>query len=529
MTEIASDPDDLVARFIAPGEHVHLAMTPSRPNAVTYALARWFAGRHCLTVSMAAVHSAAHALTLSGAVDQMITGFLGDTFPVPRPNLLYRDLVSGAPFQAEVWSLLSLTQRLVAGAMGLPHAVTNSLRGSDLATGKSLTDLTDAALIPALRPDVTVLHGICADRRGNVVLVKPLGEGAWSAYGAKHGVLASVERIVPDTLVDRFPDHVVVPGTLVRAVCEAPGGAHPQSLRTANFAGIEGYAEDRDFLSNLADRGRSRADLERWYQEWVVEVGDHAGYIKKLRERSPRPRRQPSPVTASGSSSERTIVLGARAVEDLVVEHGYRTLLAGIGPSHLAAWMAADSLRRRGLDVRVCTELGFYGQRPSSGDVFLFSAAHRSEGLSGLVEVLGGLAGASGRCLGVLSTAEVDPFGNLNTCLLPDGRWITGSGGANDIVSTTDTVVVATASQRSYVSRVAHVTSPGHRVREVVCQSGRFRRRGSRLYPATRLPGTDLDVSPDWLTPTEDCVAEAEITAAELAALRLIDPEGFYR
>ena len=49
------------------------------------------------------------------------------------------------------------------------------------------------------------------------------------------------------------------------------------------------------------------------------------------------------------------------------------------------------------------------------------------------------------------------------------------------------------------------------------------------MYAATRIPGADLDVAPDWLADAGDCVPEPEITAAELTALRLIDPEGCYR
>ena len=528
VTAIAADPDDLVARFVRPDMHVHLAMTIARPNAATYALARVFTGRGSLTVSTAAVHSAAHALALSGAVGRMITCFLGDTYPTPRPNALYRDLAADDPFRTEVWSLLSLVQRLVAGAMGLPFAVTKSLRGSDLTRGKDLGDVGDALLVGALRPDVTILHGVCADRRGNVVLSQPLGEGVWSTYAATEGVLATVERIVPDSVVDQYPDRVVVPGSRVIAVCEAPGGAHPQSLRTADIDGIAGYPDDYDFLADLASHGRTRADMERWYQDWVVDVVDHAGYLKKLAARTARTRPTVAP-TPDGTPLERAIVLGVRAIEKRVAEDGYNTLLAGIGPSHVAAWLASDRLRARGIDVRVCAELGFYGQVPTPGDVYLFSTAHRSEGLSGIVEVLGGLVGANDRCLGVLSTAEVDPLGNLNTCLRPDGRWITGSGGANDIASTTDTVVIATASPRRYVAEVAHVTSPGHRVREVVSQHGRFRRHGRRFRPATRLPGTPADAVPGWPAFTDECATEAAIDAAELAALRRLDPAGFYR
>ena len=124
---IAADVDELVRALVRPGDHVHLAGTPSRPNALTYALCRVFGADGRLTVSTTAVHSSAHALALSGVADKVIAGFAGDTYPSPRPNPLYADLEKGEPFTFEAWSLLSYVQRLIAGAQGAPYAVTGSL------------------------------------------------------------------------------------------------------------------------------------------------------------------------------------------------------------------------------------------------------------------------------------------------------------------------------------------------------------------------------------------------------------------
>ncbi|GIG69183.1 hypothetical protein Pen01_54780 [Phytomonospora endophytica] len=121
---------------LRPGTHLHFALTPSRPNALMHAVCRTFEGRGEFTVSIPAIYSSAHALALSGAVRKVITCFLGETDPSPRPCGLYRDLRQGHPFEAELWSLLSFQQRLMAGAQGLPYAVTRSLAGTDLVEGK---------------------------------------------------------------------------------------------------------------------------------------------------------------------------------------------------------------------------------------------------------------------------------------------------------------------------------------------------------------------------------------------------------
>ncbi|WP_209311153.1 CoA-transferase [Streptomyces spiramenti] len=573
------DVDAMVAAHVRPGMHVHAAATLSRPNALIYALARQFAGTRSLTVSTTAVHSSAHALALSGAVRKMIACFLGDTYPSPRPNRLYKELAQGRPFELETWSLLSYTQRLIAGAQGLPWAVTGSLSGTDLADGKEglLAPLPvqpedpDAqrpgSLVRAMNPDLTLVHGAVADRRGNVVLLAPVGEGAWAAYAAKGGVLASVERIVPDEVIDACPDRVLIPGQRVVGLCEARLGAHPQSLRADGVAGLPGYRDDYAFIEEINERCATPEGAEDWYREWVSGVGSHEGYLRHLDDREwpsapwpggsaaldlPSPRVEPAggtndPTAAdpdAAGDQQRMIVLGARAIVDRVESGGYDTLLAGIGSSHIAAWLAARLLAERGTEVQVCAELGFYGTKPDSGDVFLFSQLHggASQGLSGIVEVLGGMvAGNSRRCLGVLAAGEIDQQGAINSSLLSNGRWLTGSGGANDIASSVDCLVVCEARPRRLVEKVAYVTSPGDRVHDVVCQFGRFRREsGAEDFRLTTwlppvgddAPGTPAEAVAAltaWQAEASRTDDEVPVTAHELALLRELDPDGHFR
>ncbi|MXG26368.1 CoA-transferase [Streptomyces sp. YIM 132580] len=566
---LASGPDELVRRFVHEGDHVHAAATMSRPNALLNAVCRAFAGTHSMTVSTTAVHSSAHALALSGAVRKVITGFVGDTFPSPRPNRLYRELTEGRPFEVEMWSLLSYTQRLMAAALGQPFATTGSmLAETDLRHGKEGSlhlvphprdPERSVTLLTPLRPRFTLFHGVCADRRGNVVAVPPLGEGAWAAYAATEGVLASVEAIVDDEVIAAMPDRVVIPAARVLGLCEAPLGAHPQSLRTGGLAGVEGYLDDYGFLTDIVTACKDPETAAAWYEEWVGGVESHAEYVERLGEERratlvfPAPPAAPRP-PADGSGApteqEQLIVLGARAVADLVRERGYDTLLAGIGTSHMSAWLAARLLAADGIQVQVAAELGLQSMDPEPGDVFLFSQRHaeRSQMLAGVAETLGGAVAANPRCLGVLSAAEIDPDANINTTLLPDGRWITGSGGANDIASSVDCVVVAVASARRYVPRLTHLTSPGLNVRDVVSQFGRFTRTGAGdLFELTSwlppVPGRgraaqDLPDTPEaairdltgWSAGVSGFLTdEKAVTTEELTLLRTMDPEGCYR
>ncbi|MCS0606291.1 acetate CoA-transferase [Streptomyces sp. LP11] len=607
---IAADVDALVRALVRPGDHVHLAGTPSRPNALTYALCRVFGAGGRLTVSTTAVHSSAHALALSGVAEKVIAGFAGDTYPSPRPNPLYADLEKGEPFTFEAWSLLSYVQRLIAGAQGAPYAVTGSLAGTDLAEGKpdALHRVPDPArpgeeitLLAPLRPDITLVHGVAADEDGNIALLPPLGEGAWAAYAAGRGVIASVERIVGREELRRINDRVVIPGQRVLGLTEARLGAHPQALRTGGLAGVEGYLDDYAFLEEIVASCHGEHRGRDWYDTWVTAPGSHEEYVRRLGARrrtalrippattaaeddydaetatwaevhrcereaasqarsAPAPAAVPAPAAAPAEPAtaadapapptrqERLIVLGARAVAEQVRTHGYDTLLAGIGTSHMAAWLAAELLRTGGQDVKVVAELGMYGFRPEGGDTFLFSLLHAGTGemLAGIPEILGGMVAANPRALGVLAAAEIDESGTINTSRGADGRWLTGSGGANDIASSTDCVVIAPSSRRRYVTEVTYRTSPGHRVREVVSDFGRFTRddTGAGFRLATWLPAEGAADGPrelsrqaaeavaartSWTADTSRVTAEKPVTAEELTALRALDPDGRFR
>ncbi|MEE1942792.1 CoA-transferase [Streptomyces sp. TRM 70361] len=584
-------PDELCAEFLEPGDHLHIASTMSRPNVLVLAVARVFGARGRFTVSSNALHAGVHALTMAGAVRHAVTGFAGDTVPYSAPNRLYRDLAEGRPFTVEEWSLLSLVQRLVAGATGLPAAVTSSLAGSDLPRGASVApvrtpapagdavpaqagppdgDVRPGLLIPPLRPDVTLLHAQCADRLGNLYLAGPLGEGPWGALAARRGVLATVERVVDEPPAGA---DCSIPADRVLSLAVCPWGAHPQGLAPLRSAGVAGYLDDYGFLADLAAACRTPRDTERWFRRWVGEVTGHADHLARLGPRrlaglrldgadpretgvdpaagrtapaAPAARAVPAAAperTGQPTPRERHIVLAARAIARRVLDRGYRTALAGIGTAHIATWLAAHLLAERGVRLQVCAELGMIDFSPEPGDTFLFSQRHvaRCRRTGGILDVLGGLAGGgAGRTLGVLSTAQIDAAGALNTSRRGDGRFLVGSGGANDIASHVDTVVVAPASPRRYVPAVDFVTSPGHNVRCAVAEFGAFtREHAAEPFTLTSwspppgsggTPRSAIEDLTSWKPlvarelPTEDAV-----TAGELDRLRALDPEGVYR
>ena len=134
------------------------------------------------------------------------------------------------PIELEEHSHAGMANRYAAGAARLPFAVMRGYAGTDLAPRTRVKPITcpftgeELVAVPALRPDVAIVHAQEADREGNVQL--------WGIPGVqKEAVLAAdralvtVERVV-DELEPR-PGAVVIPGWVIDAVARGPGGSQP--------------------------------------------------------------------------------------------------------------------------------------------------------------------------------------------------------------------------------------------------------------------------------------------------------------
>jgi acyl CoA:acetate/3-ketoacid CoA transferase beta subunit len=459
----------------------------------------------------------------------------------------------------------------MAAALGQPYAVTTSLAETDLAKGKEGTLFTlndpscrdrNITLLKPLIPDIAIFHGVCADEKGNIVLSSPHGEGVWAAYAARRGVVASVERIVTADVMSAYSADCVIPSQRVLAICEAPRGAHPQSLASRGFAGIEGYDDDYRFMQEASEACSETPRAKQWFDSWIALAGGHEQYLAKLDARSdvsasykqiiPPKRIQAAKEKPSRSilpsQKEALIILGARTIVEKVrvaQSRGtcYDTLLAGVGSSHIAAWLAAEQLAAFGIPVKVVAEWGLYGMSAEPGDTYLFSRsnARRCEASIGIAEILGGMVAGNSRCLGVLAAAEIDEMGDVNTSMLANGRWITGSGGGNDVASNADAIVIAMASPERYVRKVAYVTSPGRRILDVVSQFGVFTRSSPRAkfeLSSWLLAAPDGDrMSPgqlvaqhtSWTAETKNACMEPAVSSEELRRTREFDPDGNFR
>jgi glutaconate CoA-transferase subunit A len=184
----------------------------------------------------------------------------------------FRDAVESGwpePLELEEHSHAGMANRYVAGASGVPFAILRGYVGTDLVgqteTIKTITcPFTGEQLtaVPALTPDVTIVHAQRADRAGNVQL--------WGIVGVqKEAVLAARRTIVTvEEIVDELeprPGAVLLPSWVVTAVARVPGGAHPSYA-----AGY--YDRDNDYYQTWDAISRSRESFGLWLQQHVFDA-----------------------------------------------------------------------------------------------------------------------------------------------------------------------------------------------------------------------------------------------------------------
>ena len=194
----------------------------------------------------------------------------------------FRDAVEhGWPHALEIeeHSHAGMACRYAAGAAGLPFGVLRGYAGTDLMEHTSTIRTIECpftgerlAAVPALNPDVAIVHAQQADRAGNVMIWGLVGVQKECVLAATRSIV-TVEEVV-DELVPR-PGAVVLPNWVVTAVCEVPGGAHP------SFA--MGYSErDNAFYRAWDAIAADRDAFTGWIDAHVRATADDAGYRRSL-------------------------------------------------------------------------------------------------------------------------------------------------------------------------------------------------------------------------------------------------------
>jgi glutaconate CoA-transferase subunit A len=188
------------------------------------------------------------------------------------------------PLEIHEHSHAGMAAAYTAGASRLPFGMLRGYLGNDLpAVNDQVRSVTcpytgeSVATVPALRPDVTILHAQKADRKGNVLLRGIVGAQKEAALAA-HVLLVTVEEVVDD--LEAPMNAIVLPHWVVSAVSCVPGGAWPSYAHGY-------YARDNAFYREWDAIARDRGTFTRWMEQHVAASTDHGGFLRSIRGGAP--------------------------------------------------------------------------------------------------------------------------------------------------------------------------------------------------------------------------------------------------
>ncbi|MDE3074046.1 MAG: CoA transferase subunit A [Chloroflexota bacterium] len=273
--------EEAVARFIPDGCSVLLGapLEALLPFAAAHEIIRQ--GRRSLTAIAPISDALLDQLIGAGCVRTVIAAWVGNVSAGLGAN--YRRAVEqGRPHPIEVQdhSNFSLALALTAAAIDAPFIPTRSLLGSDIASSNPRLERHEyrgqpLLYVPALRPDVAVLHVQRADSEGNAHCWGSLGMSR-EAFLASRQIVITAEEIVPADVISSDPNRVLGSHSKVAAVVHCPGGAHPSP--------VQGYYDrDHAFFQAYYEASRRPADFEAWLSDHVRTAYDRLAAVAPLR------------------------------------------------------------------------------------------------------------------------------------------------------------------------------------------------------------------------------------------------------
>jgi glutaconate CoA-transferase subunit A len=215
---------------------------------------------------------------VAGAVDKIVTSWMGIGLPWGLSRIL-REYVESSRVVFEEWSHLGLGLRFRAAAMGLPFLPSLTMLGSDLmGVGGSRTitcPYTGETLhaVPALYPDVSLIHVHRADRLGNCQIDGYPHMDADLALAAST-VLVSAEEIVPEAEIRKHPDRTVIPSFAVDALVHVPYGSYPHECYGLYDSEPEHFGV---YVDGIKEHGS--VGVARYLDRYVYGPATHAEYL----------------------------------------------------------------------------------------------------------------------------------------------------------------------------------------------------------------------------------------------------------
>jgi glutaconate CoA-transferase subunit A len=277
MTKIVTL-SEAISKNVQDGDTIYAAgFTHLIPFAAGHEIIRQ--GKRDLVLARATPDLIYDQMVAAGCARKVIFSYMGN--PGVGSLRIVRSEIESGRLDWEEYSHFGMISRLQAGASGLPFMPMNQTAATDLEAAnpliKRITDPysgKEVVVVPALNPDVAIVHVQRADCNGNAHLWGIIGEQKEAAFAAAR-VILTAEEIVDESIIRSDPNRTLIPGFIVDAVCHVPYACHPSYAQGY-------YDRDNDFYIKWDEISSSSEAVKAYLEEWVFSVNDRWEYWQKL-------------------------------------------------------------------------------------------------------------------------------------------------------------------------------------------------------------------------------------------------------
>jgi len=269
---------DAIAKYVADGDTVYAAgFTHLIPFAAGHEIIRQH--KRDLVLARATPDLIYDQMVAAGCARKVIFSYMGN--PGVGSLRIVRGAIEQGKLEWEEYSHFGMITRLQAGASGLPFLPMNQTAATDLEKAnpniKRISDPyggKDVVVVPALNPDVAIVHVQRADKEGNAHLWGIIGEQKEAAFAARK-VILTAEEIVDESVIRSDPNRTLIPSIVVDAVCHVPYACHPSYAQGY-------YDRDNEFYLQWDKISESADAVKNYLDEWAYGVKDREEYWQKL-------------------------------------------------------------------------------------------------------------------------------------------------------------------------------------------------------------------------------------------------------
>ncbi|MGA7192963.1 MAG: CoA-transferase [Anaerolineales bacterium] len=271
---------DAIAKYVTDGDTVYAAgFTHLIPFAAGHEIIRQ--RKRDLVLARATPDLIYDQMVAAGCARKVIFSYMGN--PGVGSLRIVRAAIEQGKLEWEEYSHFGMITRLQAGASGLPFLPMNQTAAVDLekvnSNIKRISDPyggKDVIVVPALNPDVAIVHVQRADKEGNAHLWGIIGEQKEAAFAARK-VILTAEEIVDESVIRSDPNRTLIPSIVVDAVCHVPYSCHPSYAQGY-------YDRDNEFYLQWDKISESADAVKNYLDKWVYGVRDRKEYWQKLGE-----------------------------------------------------------------------------------------------------------------------------------------------------------------------------------------------------------------------------------------------------